>query len=91
VKALAGDPTFIRKATPTGERKGFGCIDAPRGALAHFSTIDKGKITAYQCVVPYTWNGSPRDLAGNPGATEKALEGVPFDNNIPVYVGPGGP
>ncbi|MDF1542765.1 MAG: nickel-dependent hydrogenase large subunit [Anaerosomatales bacterium] len=89
VKGMAGEATFIPKPTPTGERKGFGCIDAPRGALAHFSTINNGKISAYQCVVPYTWNGSPRDKFNNPGATEKALEGVPFDNNIPVYFGPG--
>lgn len=91
VKLLAGEATYIPKPTPTGERKGFGCIDAPRGALAHFSTINNGRITAYQCVVPYTWNGSPRALAdaSDPGPTEKALEGVPFDNRIPVYFGPG--
>ena len=90
VKLLAGDPTFIAKPTPTGVRKGFGCIDAPRGALAHFSSIDKGKITAYQCVVPYTWNGSPRATGlTDVGATEAALIGVPFDNNIPVYITPG--
>ncbi len=90
VKALGAGPTFIAKPTPPGLRKGFGCIDAPRGALAHFSTINNGKITAYQCVVPYTWNGSPRDKFNKPGPTEKALEGVPWANNIPVYVGPGG-
>jgi Ni,Fe-hydrogenase I large subunit len=60
VKALAVSPHVHRQADPDRCRKGFGCIDAPRGALAHFSTINKGKITAYQCVVPYTWNGSPR-------------------------------
>jgi len=86
-----GAPTFIRKATPTGLRKGFGCIEAPRGALAHFSTIDKGKITAYQCVVPYTWNGSPRATGiDDPGATEKALEGVPYENRGTTFVGVGG-
>jgi Ni,Fe-hydrogenase I large subunit len=91
VKALAGQATFIPKPTPMGVRSGFGCIEAPRGALAHFSSIDKGKITAYQCVVPYTWNGSPRsNAAGNDrGATEEALIGVPFANNPTVVVGPG--
>lgn len=91
VKALDGAPTFSAKPTPMGARSGFGCIEAPRGALAHFSSIDKGKITAYQCVVPYTWNGSPRSNAAGTdrGATEEALIGVPFDNRATVAVGPG--
>lgn len=86
VKALNGGDTYIVKPVPAGEKHGFGCIEAARGALAHFSTTNNGKITAYQCVVPYTWNGSPRDEDGNPGATEAALVGVPFDNNQPVYL-----
>ncbi|MCB1802788.1 MAG: nickel-dependent hydrogenase large subunit, partial [Gammaproteobacteria bacterium] len=27
----------------------------------------------YQCVVPTTWNGSPRDIKGNIGAFEASL------------------
>jgi hydrogenase large subunit len=39
------------------------------GALGH---DQEGRIENYQCVVPTTWNGSPRDSAGNIGAFEAA-------------------
>ena len=40
----------------------MGVSEAPRGCLAHFVTADtRQRITAYQCVVPTTWNGSPKD------------------------------
>ncbi|MBE0417666.1 MAG: nickel-dependent hydrogenase large subunit [Coriobacteriia bacterium] len=78
--ALGAGPTYISKPVPAGVRKGFGCVEAPRGSLAHFSTINNGKITSYQCVVPYTWNGSPRDSAGQRGPTEQAMIGAPFDD-----------
>ncbi len=45
----------------------------------HQTTITAGKITKYQCIVPTTWNGSPKDAAGNRGAFEQALVGVPYD------------
>ncbi|MEN9502264.1 MAG: hypothetical protein RI964_1549 [Pseudomonadota bacterium] len=53
--------------------KGVGFTEAPRGALGHWIVIKNGKIHNYQCVVPTTWNGSPRDPAGNIGAFEAAL------------------
>lgn len=55
------------------EVKGVGFSEAPRGALAHWIRIKKGKIDNYQCVVPSTWNGSPRDNQGNIGAFEASL------------------
>lgn len=55
------------------ESKGVGFTEAPRGALAHWIRIRDGKIENYQCVVPTTWNGSPRDAAGNIGAFEASL------------------
>ncbi|MFO1131079.1 MAG: nickel-dependent hydrogenase large subunit [Hyphomicrobiales bacterium] len=55
------------------EAKGVGFTEAPRGALAHWIKIKDMKIENYQCVVPTTWNGSPRDDAGNIGAFEAAL------------------
>ncbi|ETR72489.1 MAG: hydrogenase large subunit [Candidatus Magnetoglobus multicellularis str. Araruama] len=70
--------------------RGIGLTEAPRGALGHWLEIDNYKISHYQCVVPTTWNCSPRDDKGNPGAVEKALEGTPVadpDNPIePVRV-----
>ncbi|KPA18410.1 iron hydrogenase [Candidatus Magnetomorum sp. HK-1] len=57
--------------------KGMGLTEAPRGALGHWLEIDNYKISHYQCIVPTTWNCSPRDDNGKPGALEKALEGTP--------------
>ncbi|NBC15323.1 MAG: hydrogenase 1 large subunit [Gammaproteobacteria bacterium] len=57
--------------------KGVGFSEAPRGALGHWIVIEKGKIDNYQAVVPTTWNGSPRDPAGNIGAFEAALMNTP--------------
>jgi hydrogenase large subunit len=56
--------------------EGFGFMEAPRGALGHWVVIDGGKIANYQMVVPTTWNASPRDAAGNPGAYEASLVGT---------------
>jgi len=55
------------------EVRGVGFTEAPRGALGHWLKIKDTKIENYQCVVPTTWNGSPRDEAGNIGAFEAAL------------------
>ncbi|CAI8739745.1 nickel-dependent hydrogenase large subunit [Methylocaldum szegediense] len=55
------------------EARGVGTTEAPRGALGHWIKIKDGKIENYQCIVPTTWNGSPRDRAGNIGAFEAAL------------------
>jgi hydrogenase large subunit len=55
------------------EAKGVGMTEAPRGALGHWIRIKDGRIENYQCVVPTTWNGSPRDSKGNIGAFEASL------------------
>ena len=60
------------------EAKGVGFTEAPRGALAHWIKIKDGKIDNYQCVVPTTWNGSPRDPKGKIGAFEAALMDTPM-------------
>lgn len=57
--------------------RGVGLTEAPRGALGHWLEIEAYKISRYQCVVPTTWNCSPRDDKGNPGAVEQALVGTP--------------
>jgi hydrogenase large subunit len=62
------------------EVKGVGFTEAPRGALAHWIKIKDGKIENYQCVVPTTWNGSPRDPAGNIGAFEASLMDTPMSD-----------
>lgn len=61
--------------------EGFGTWEPPRGALLHFIRISNGKTAAYQCVVPTTWNASPRDLAGKRGPIETALLNAPVPYN----------
>jgi hydrogenase large subunit len=60
------------------ECKGAGFTEAPRGALGHWVRIKDGKIENYQCVVPTTWNGSPRDHKGQIGAFEASLMNTPL-------------
>lgn len=55
------------------EAKGVATVAAPRGALGHWIRIKDGRVENYQAVVPTTWNGSPRDPAGNIGAFEASL------------------
>jgi hydrogenase large subunit len=55
---------------------GMGLTEAPRGSLGHWVEIEDGVIANYQAVVPTTWNCSPRDDGGQPGACEQALEGA---------------
>lgn len=62
------------------EAKGYGFHEAPRGCLGHWIHIKDGKIANYQCVVPGTWNGSPRDAKGQRGPYESALIGTPVAN-----------
>jgi uptake hydrogenase large subunit len=54
-----------------------GTTEAARGSLAHWLSVRNGKISHYQIVAPTTWNFSPRDAAGVPGALETALVGAP--------------
>jgi [NiFe] hydrogenase large subunit/hydrogenase large subunit len=58
---------------PKEKAQGYGYLDAPRGALGHWVEIENGKISRYQCVVPSTWNCSPRDAQGQMGPYEAAL------------------
>ncbi len=60
------------------EAKGVGFMEAPRGALGHWVKIKDTKIDSYQCVVPTTWNASPRDAKGQIGAYEAALMNTPM-------------
>ncbi|MBN1344900.1 MAG: nickel-dependent hydrogenase large subunit [Phycisphaerae bacterium] len=55
---------------------GVGLTEAPRGALGHWLTIQDYRIKRYQCVVPTTWNCSPRDDRKQPGPVEQALHGT---------------
>jgi hydrogenase large subunit len=60
------------------EAKGVGYCEAPRGALGHWIVIKDTKIGTYQCIVPTTWNASPRDPKQQIGAYEAALMNTPM-------------
>ena len=70
-----GESTFVEYSIPE-EGTGVGLTEAARGALGHWIEIKNKKIANYQCVVPTTWNASPRDDNGNPGPIEQAIIGT---------------
>ncbi len=80
--------TFVKPDIPaTGEFKGVGFLEAPRGMLSHWMVIKDGKISNYQAVVPSTWNAGPRNANGDIGPYEQSLIGTPIaDANKPLEV-----
>ncbi|HUV73540.1 MAG TPA: nickel-dependent hydrogenase large subunit [Anaerolineae bacterium] len=69
------EPVYTDYTMPE-EAAGMGLVCGPRGALGHWIRIQDGKIANYQCVVPTTWNASPKDDHGQPGPIEQALVGT---------------
>jgi hydrogenase large subunit len=82
-----GEPFFNDVALPD-DGEGVGLVEAARGALGHWATIRRGRIARYQIIAPTSWNFSPRDAAGTPGALEAALVGTPVTDgeSMPVAV-----
>jgi Ni,Fe-hydrogenase I large subunit len=78
--------TWQKPTIPAGQQSGFGGNEAPRGALMHQVTINGGKIVRYQCIVPTTWNGSPKDNAGTRGAIEEAVVGAQFEGRSAKFL-----
>ena len=70
------------------EGVGIGLVEAARGGLGHWLAVRHGRIHNYQIIAPTTWNFSPRDEAGVPGALELALAGVAVapDDPMPAAV-----
>ncbi|MBX9612568.1 MAG: nickel-dependent hydrogenase large subunit [Burkholderiales bacterium] len=58
------------------EGHGMGLSEAARGSLGHWIVVQRGRIANYQIVAPTSWNFSPRDASGTPGALEQALVGA---------------
>ncbi|NLC27591.1 MAG: nickel-dependent hydrogenase large subunit [Campylobacteraceae bacterium] len=58
------------------EYKGRYLGNVPRGVLSHWVRIKNGVIENYQCVVPSTWNASPKDASGARGPYEEAIVGL---------------
>ncbi len=83
LKSYMGQKITNYKNVPN-EGEGFGLWEAARGALLHYLKIKGKKIANYQCVVPSTWNLSPRDDYGQPGPVETALVGTWLPKNLSV-------
>jgi len=82
------DDPFIVNAPKKIDGEGYGLVNAARGALGHWSRVQRGTIAGYQIVTPTAWNGSPRDDKGVRGPWEEALIGVPVrDEGNPVEAG----
>lgn len=81
VKSVDPRGPFYRE-TPRVVRDGlaFGWTEAHRGALAHWAEFKDNKIVNYQVIAPSTWNLSPRDDDGTPGAVEQTVMDVPVGN-----------
>lgn len=60
--------------------QGIGLSEAARGSLGHWMTVENGKISNYQIVAPTSWNFSPRDNQGVPGALELSLAQLPYQS-----------
>ena len=74
------------KDIPDG--RGYGLIEASRGALGHWMEIRDGAIHRYQIITPTSWNGSPRDANGIRGPWEEAMIGTILkDPENPVELG----
>lgn len=72
---LPGD-TYCLPSHELEDARGIGLIEAARGALGHWLDVRNGRIHNYQIIAPTTWNFSPRDAVGEPGALEQALVGL---------------
>ena len=71
----------------TGEFKGVGFGEVPRGMLSHWVVVKNGKIENYQAVVPSTWNAGPRNQNDEMGPYELSIIGTPIaDPTKPLEV-----
>ncbi len=68
-----GNELFYRKNEQPENGQGFGLVQAHRGALGHWVTIEEGRISHYQVITPTAWNASPCDAKGIRGPWEEAL------------------
>ncbi|MFZ3043145.1 MAG: nickel-dependent hydrogenase large subunit [Thiobacillus sp.] len=85
---LAPGQPWCDHGTLPDQGSAMGLVEAARGALGHWVSVRQGRIHNYQIIAPTTWNFSPRDAAGVPGALEQALAGMTVgpDDPMPVAV-----
>lgn len=88
LQALEPQQPYFQRAVLPDEGEGMGLNEAARGSLGHWVSVRGGRIANYQIIAPTSWNFSPRDAAGTPGALEQALVGAPVraGEDTPVAV-----
>ncbi|MCB1932440.1 MAG: nickel-dependent hydrogenase large subunit [Candidatus Accumulibacter sp.] len=88
VRALTPGQPFCNQWQLPDQASAVGLVEAARGALGHWLRVERGKIASYQIIAPTTWNFSPRDATGAPGALEQALVGLPVGDgeSVPLAV-----
>ena len=74
IQQIDPDKPFYNRPGNVVRSRGEGLMEAARGALGHWVTVEKGKIKNYQIITPTTWNFSPRDSRGIPGPLEQSLK-----------------
>lgn len=82
-----GEPFCVQGKLQDGQ--GVGLVEAARGSLGHWLTVQDGTLLNYQIIAPTTWNFSPKDHQGVAGALERALLDLPVEesiDNAPVLV-----
>jgi uptake hydrogenase large subunit len=79
-----GEPYHAVTSVPA-QADACGLVEAARGTLGHWASIRRGKLRNYQIIAPTTWNFSPRDAQGTPGAAEQALVGTPTTGGDAVH------
>ncbi|MGE5504288.1 MAG: nickel-dependent hydrogenase large subunit [Actinomycetota bacterium] len=77
VRALKPGEPFCIDAPIAADSASVGLAEAARGTLGHWLTLSGGHVASYSIIAPTTWNFSPRDAGGVPGALEQALVGTP--------------
>jgi hydrogenase large subunit len=88
LQAIEPIPAVQEKYIIPESAQGIGLCDAVRGALGHWTTIEKGVIKNCDIVTPTAWNLSPIDDTGQHGALEGALIGTEIENlKNPVEIG----
>ncbi|MBL8331415.1 MAG: nickel-dependent hydrogenase large subunit [Rubrivivax sp.] len=73
-----GEPFHTPQPLPA-QGRAFGVTEAARGALGHWLCVADERIANYQIVSPTSWNFSPRDADGVPGALEAALQDLALE------------
>ncbi|RRJ83656.1 nickel-dependent hydrogenase large subunit [Aestuariirhabdus litorea] len=86
---VPNEPFFRAGLSAPQEGEAVGMVEAARGSLGHWMRVRNGLIDHYQIIAPTSWNFSPRDANGQPGALEQALRDAPvraLDGENPVAV-----